>query len=111
MAELHEADAILFAAHSQGSIVSTHLLDLLVKNKDVRTSGNTAPGAKLQRICLLAMCGIHQGLFRYITNDRFVVKPYFKVSIYHVQAMMTDVDLVSTLRQREADSYLNLRYK
>ena len=46
------------------------------------TSGNTAPGAKIQRICLLAMCGIHQGLFRYLSTDRFLVKPYFKVSIF-----------------------------
>ena len=32
MDDIHDADAILVAAHSQGSVVSTHLLDRLLEH-------------------------------------------------------------------------------
>ncbi|KAG6908575.1 hypothetical protein DXG01_004133 [Tephrocybe rancida] len=48
MDDLHAADAILVATHSQGSIVSTHLLDRLIQDGHIRTarsSGTSTPAA------------------------------------------------------------------
>lgn len=46
MNDLHTADAIFVATHSQGSIVSTHLLDNLVRDGHIRTLKHTqAPEA------------------------------------------------------------------
>ncbi|KAK7035510.1 hypothetical protein VNI00_011803 [Paramarasmius palmivorus] len=42
MSDLHDADAIFVSTHSQGSVVSTHLLDRLIRDRHIRTSKNAA---------------------------------------------------------------------
>jgi hypothetical protein len=95
MDELHAADAIFVACHSQGSIVSTHLLDRLIQDKHIRTSrvtdvlssasaAVTSAGGSVhaprppQRVCCLALCGIHLGPLRYLSSSS-VLQPYFQV--------------------------------
>ncbi|KAH9054761.1 hypothetical protein EDB87DRAFT_1676473 [Lactarius vividus] len=91
--DLHAADAILVATHSQGSIVSTHLLDRLIHDKHIKTSKTSdllasasaalspagtrplAPSA--QRVCCLALCGIHLGPLRYLSSSSLVL-PYIQ---------------------------------
>lgn len=91
--DLHAADAILVATHSQGSIVSTHLLDRLIHDKHIKTSGTSdllasasavlAPGGtgalapSAQRVCCLALCGIHLGPLRYLSSSSLVL-PYIQ---------------------------------
>ncbi|KAJ7706365.1 hypothetical protein B0H17DRAFT_1126035 [Mycena rosella] len=96
MADLHAADVIFVATHSQGSIVSTHLLDRLIRDGHIRTGGpdvSKAPGspgaapstpgaASLpapppQRVCCLALCGIHLGPLRYLSSSSLVL-PYIQ---------------------------------
>jgi hypothetical protein len=95
MDDLHAADAILVATHSQGSIVSTHLLDRLIREKHIKTSrtsallasasaalapGGTIPAApSAQRVCCLALCGIHHGPLRYLSSSS-LLQPYIQVS-------------------------------
>jgi len=43
ISDLHNADDIIVAAHSQGSIVSTHLLDRLIRDGHIFTSRNQDP--------------------------------------------------------------------
>jgi len=101
MSDLHDADAILVATHSQGSIVSTHLLDRLIRDGHIRTTRNAdsigmtdavsatfdvisgpsvtfLPATKPQRICCLALCGIHLGPLRYLRTNAMLL-PYFQV--------------------------------
>lgn len=97
MDDLHAADAILVATHSQGSIVSTHLLDRLIQDHHIRTSQNTtivgggtaesfpsggigtlASALMPQRICCLALCGIHLGPLRYLSSSS-LLQPYIQV--------------------------------
>ena len=95
MHDLHAADAILVATHSQGSIVSTHLLDRLIQENHIRTSRSTdllgsasaamvsAGGSVVmplppQRVCCLALCGIHLGPLRYL-NTSSLLQPYIQV--------------------------------
>ncbi|KAF8969681.1 hypothetical protein BDZ97DRAFT_213140 [Flammula alnicola] len=96
MSDLHDADAILVATHSQGSVVSTHLLDQLIKDNHIVTSRNQTmpmgtgaeafPSAigvgdtvrrKVQRVCCLALCGIHLGPLRYLSSST-LVGPYLQ---------------------------------
>ncbi|TFK24144.1 hypothetical protein FA15DRAFT_431601 [Coprinopsis marcescibilis] len=94
MDDLHAADAIIVATHSQGSVVSTHLLDRLITDKHIRTAtenvvvsgGDTFPSSvgvsvsperKPQRVCCLALCGIHLGPLRYLKSSS-VVLPYIQ---------------------------------
>ncbi|KAK1234538.1 hypothetical protein PQX77_002261 [Marasmius sp. AFHP31] len=89
MSDLHNADAILVATHSQGSVVSTHLLDRLIKDRHIRTSKNAAGTEALadlgvnmiplkpQRVCCLALCGIHLGPLRYLSSSA-LVQPYIQ---------------------------------
>ncbi|KAG6838430.1 hypothetical protein H0H87_003081, partial [Tephrocybe sp. NHM501043] len=125
MDDLHAADAILVATHSQGSIVSTHLLDRLIQDGHIRTkrSLGASPAAaapttsttvtqtvlsaaesvfstaeafplplplpsaphvqtpvntrKPQRVCCLALCGIHLGPLRYLSSSS-LFQPYFQ---------------------------------
>ncbi|KAF8161693.1 hypothetical protein B0H34DRAFT_390777 [Crassisporium funariophilum] len=102
MSDLHDADAILVATHSQGSIVSTHLLDRLIHDNHIVTGRNqrsvldTVTGAegfpaaigvvggqpggrrrKVQRVCCLALCGIHLGPLRYLRSST-LVGPYLQ---------------------------------
>lgn len=111
MNDLHEADVVIVATHSQGSVVSTHLLDRLIRDNHIITSRNQSlansvvqavgTGAELfpssiglngstnqtgmrrpvQRVCCLALCGIHHGPLRYL-NSSTLVGPYIQVCIY-----------------------------
>ena len=104
MDDLHAADAILVATHSQGSIVSTHLLDRLIQESHIRTSriadllGKASaavasrsiitPSPPPQRVCCLALCGIHLGPLRYL-NSSSLLLPYIQVSGYiHVHSRL-----------------------
>lgn len=94
MNDLHTADVVFVATHSQGSIVSTHLIDRLIRDGHLRTvrsigatspteavaSGSTdiVPTVKPQRICCLALCGIHLGPLRYLSTSS-ILQPYFQV--------------------------------
>ncbi|KJA24769.1 hypothetical protein HYPSUDRAFT_38427 [Hypholoma sublateritium FD-334 SS-4] len=107
IADLHAADAIIVATHSQGSIVSTHLLDRLIRDGHIVTrknvdavrgdalknvvmamgeggvGGGVGAGAdgtamrRLQRVCCLALCGIHLGPLRYLSSST-LVGPYLQ---------------------------------
>ena len=96
MSDLHEADAIIVSTHSQGSIVSTHLLNRLIQDNHITTSRNhettclktgseTFPGmperrkSKVQRVCCVALCGIHLGPLRYLRSNT-LVQPYIQVN-------------------------------
>ncbi|KAK0199800.1 hypothetical protein DFS33DRAFT_1267576 [Desarmillaria ectypa] len=91
MSDLHECDALIVATHSQGSVVSTHLLDRLLREGHLVASftpGEQEPlspgvepglvaGRKKQRICCLALCGIHLGPLRYLSTSS-LFQPYFQ---------------------------------
>ena len=102
MTDLYEADAIIVATHSQGSIVSTHILNRLIQDNHITTARNypletssgtgaeTCPSAigvpgtiskekrKVQRVCCVALCGIHLGPLRYLSSST-LVQPYIQV--------------------------------
>ncbi|KAI0820537.1 hypothetical protein BC628DRAFT_1330211 [Trametes gibbosa] len=86
MEDLHAADVIFVASHSQGAIVSTHLVHRLIEDGHILTSRSVdvlaksaasiaAGGAaavsttQAQRVCLLALCGIHLGPLRYLKTS------------------------------------------
>ncbi|KAJ6627098.1 hypothetical protein B0H10DRAFT_1995412 [Mycena sp. CBHHK59/15] len=95
--DLHAADVIFVATHSQGSVVSTHLLDKLIQDGHIRTGGpdvskvpnnlgvatpSTSTGPSLpapptQRVCCLALCGIHLGPLRYLSSSSLLL-PYIQ---------------------------------
>jgi len=93
MNEIHAADVIFVATHSQGSVVSIHLLDRLIRDGHIRTfrrmetagpteslasgSAEIVPTVKAQRICCLALCGIHLGPLRYLSTSS-LLQPYFQ---------------------------------
>ncbi|KAG6878018.1 hypothetical protein C0993_000799 [Termitomyces sp. T159_Od127] len=117
MDDIHAADALIVATHSQGSIVSTHLLDRLIQDGHIRTSRTVkvshtgavaqtaldatesvfgtagafplhlpAPSVshleaskhlRPQRVCCLALCGIHLGPLRYLRSST-LLQPYFQ---------------------------------
>jgi hypothetical protein len=88
MDDLQDADVIFFATHSQGSIVSTHILDRLITDGHIRTAPrdltvNAIAGSSItrppQRVCCLALCGIHLGPLRYLSTSSLVL-PYIQVS-------------------------------
>src|ERR1700733_13162315 len=105
MEDLSAADVIFVATHSQGSVVSTHLLDRLIRDNHIRTLENSPPShvqggpiapaspmsvglggdtsgeahLKPHRICCLELCGIHLGPLRYLKSSS-LVKPYIQVS-------------------------------
>lgn len=66
MEALRAADQIFIATHSQGCIVSTHLLAKLIEQ------GHCAGS----RLMLLALCAISQGPFTYLSNS-YTLSPYF----------------------------------
>ncbi|KAL0953078.1 hypothetical protein HGRIS_007278 [Hohenbuehelia grisea] len=91
MDDLHAADAIFVATHSQGSIVSTHVLDRLIRDDHIRTTRSLAriptmdgvsvpdvsPKLRPQRVCCLALCGIHLGPLRYLSTSS-MFQPYIQ---------------------------------
>ena len=77
-ADLHECDALFFATHSQGCVVSTHLLARLLADGHVTTTTTRARGRlPPQRVCMLALCGIHLGPLRYLSSSA-LVGPYLQ---------------------------------
>jgi hypothetical protein len=96
MDDLHAADAILVATHSQGSIVSTHLVERLIREKHIKTSrtsdllasasaalapgGTSSAAPSSQRVCCLALCGIHLGPLRYLSSSS-LLQPYIQVGV------------------------------
>ena len=96
MADLYEADVIFFAAHSQGSIVSTELLDRLLAEGHINMRPvvpvTTSPAdavilpssvpktTKVQRVCVLAICGIHLGPLSYLSGS-VMMGPYLQVRL------------------------------
>ena len=95
--DLHAANVIFVAAHSQGSVVSAHLIDRLIKEGHIMTERNAeiiaqaasavAPGGvappltattHTQKICCLALCGIHLGPLRYLKTSS-LLQPYIQV--------------------------------
>ncbi|KAJ1300778.1 hypothetical protein OPQ81_002421 [Rhizoctonia solani] len=89
LADLHRADVVLVATHSQGSIVSTHLIAKLISDGHIRTKSNreevnrateqtgVLPPVKPHRVCCLAMCGIHMGPL-YSLNSSSFAQPYLQ---------------------------------
>ncbi|KAF9076352.1 hypothetical protein BDP27DRAFT_1313189 [Rhodocollybia butyracea] len=86
--DLHNAEVIFVATHSQGSVVSTHLLDRLIRDRHIRTAKNAASeplsdlGVSLvplppQRVCCLCLCGIHLGPLRYLSSSS-LLQPYIQ---------------------------------
>lgn len=91
------ADTIFIATHSQGSIVSTQLLDKMITDGHIRTAKNweiVQPVANVavgglglglttsiirppQKVCCLALCGIHLGPLLYL-NTSSLVQPYIQ---------------------------------
>ena len=67
LASLRRADMVFLATHSQGSIVSTHLLAKMLED------GLMRDGAKVH---MLAMCGLSQGPFVYLQKS-IALQPYF----------------------------------
>ncbi|KLO18683.1 hypothetical protein SCHPADRAFT_899478 [Schizopora paradoxa] len=102
---LREADVIFVATHSQGSIVSTHLISRLISDGLIQTSAVSSAlsavadaatsissslvsgvvsssaanpsRSKPQRVCCLALCGIHLGPFAYLQKSSLVM-PYIQ---------------------------------
>ncbi|KAF7306762.1 hypothetical protein MIND_00467900 [Mycena indigotica] len=94
MDDIHAADVIFVATHSQGkttgSIVSTHILNRLITDGHIQTGGydsqkspgspsvtQSLPPAPKQRVCCLALCGIHLGPLRYL-NSSSLLLPYIQ---------------------------------
>lgn len=89
MDDLQNADVIFFATHSQGSVVSTHILDRLITDGHIRTAPRdltadaiaVGSGGSIarppQRVCCLALCGIHLGPLRYLSTSSLVL-PYIQ---------------------------------
>ena len=125
MNDLHAADVVFVATHSQGSIVSTHLLDRLIRDGHLRTvrslatrsptesvasgSANIVPTVKPQRICCLALCGIHLGPLRYLSTSS-ILQPYFQViNALELYARIAETFCVSILNLRLQGSSLSSR--
>ncbi|KAK7064370.1 hypothetical protein R3P38DRAFT_2824090 [Favolaschia claudopus] len=97
MDAIHGADVIFVATHSQGTIVSTHILDRLIREKHIRTGGsdvskdpssltaaatstataNALPAPPPQRVCCLALAGVSQGPLRYLSSSSLFL-PYIQ---------------------------------
>ncbi|KAG8700672.1 hypothetical protein FRC08_004565 [Ceratobasidium sp. 394] len=89
LADLHRADIVFVATHSQGSIVSTHLIARLISDGHIRTRLNrdavnrateqtgVLPPMAPHRVCCLAMCGIHMGPL-YSLNSSSLAQPYLQ---------------------------------
>ncbi|OBZ74632.1 hypothetical protein A0H81_05079 [Grifola frondosa] len=91
---LHAADVIFVPSHSQGAIVSTHLVDRLIRDGHILTArsvdilaqtaatitpGGVAatPSTQAQKVCFLSLCGIHLGPLRYLKTSS-LLQPYIQ---------------------------------
>ncbi len=115
VSDLHDADAILVATHSQGSVVSTHLLNRLIEEGHIVTalSARAMPDEligvrRVQRVCCLALCGIHLGPLRYLSSSS-LLQPYFQVggASFFVTHKLTDAS--SILKHKLPANCLNFR--
>nr|XP_018260063.1 uncharacterized protein I303_06980 [Kwoniella dejecticola CBS 10117]OBR82221.1 hypothetical protein I303_06980 [Kwoniella dejecticola CBS 10117] len=70
--DLRRADAIFFAAHSQGCIVTTHLISRMIAQGHIRTPLNQE-----SKVAMLAMCGVHLGPL-YSISTSTVIQPYLQ---------------------------------
>ncbi|UZJ52912.1 hypothetical protein CBS101457_002232 [Exobasidium rhododendri] len=61
LTDLLSSDAVFLAAHSQGSVVATHLLARLIEQRHL--------DPRRTKIALLAMCGIHHGPFTHLRSS------------------------------------------
>ncbi|KAJ7487416.1 hypothetical protein B0H11DRAFT_2013225 [Mycena galericulata] len=101
MADLHAADVIFVATHSQGIGIDSHdtrsFINTRRKHHTIRTGGSdvsedpgrpnvpapstsatgSLPRPPLQRVCCLALCGIHLGPLRYLSSSSLVL-PYIQ---------------------------------
>ncbi|ORX37521.1 hypothetical protein BD324DRAFT_622237 [Kockovaella imperatae] len=101
--DLRRADAIFFAAHSQGCIVTTHLISRMIAQGHIRTPLNrdavlrcewafgpigvmpdtpkrkrqSASEEGYQKVAMLAMCGVHLGPL-YSISTSTVIQPYLQ---------------------------------
>ena len=103
--DLRRADAVFFAAHSQGCIVTTHLISRMIAQGHIRTPlnkdavarcewafgpvglvpdyprrrGQQPSGAEggYQKVAMLAMCGVHLGPL-YSISTSTVIQPYLQ---------------------------------
>ena len=103
--DLRRADAVFFAAHSQGCIVTTHLISRLIAQGHIRTPYNSEAVARCewafglvsvvpettkkrgpilsgsdggyQKVAMLAMCGVHLGPL-YSISTSTVIQPYLQ---------------------------------
>nr|XP_019009541.1 uncharacterized protein I206_06190 [Kwoniella pini CBS 10737]OCF48322.1 hypothetical protein I206_06190 [Kwoniella pini CBS 10737] len=66
--DLRRADAVFFAAHSQGCIVTTHLLSRMIAQ---------GSDGGYQKVAMLAMCGVHLGPL-YSISTSTVIQPYLQ---------------------------------
>jgi hypothetical protein len=130
MSDLRTADVIFVSTHSQGSVVSTHILDRLIRDGHIRTSRNivaeqlaaagqnAAVGGVVnilspqpQRVCCLALCGIHLGPLRYLSGSSFI-QPYIQVRSRRALQLTVHCLVLfpcSTLKMQRRWSYLNSR--
>ncbi|KAJ7102104.1 hypothetical protein B0H15DRAFT_311750 [Mycena belliarum] len=111
MADIHSADVIFVATHSQGSVVSTHVLNQLIRDGHLRTGGSdvsrdprspdatssnsaTLPAPPPQRVCCLALCGIHLGPLRYLSSSSLVLPyiQYFESAAAHELFQFQDTE-------------------
>ncbi|KAI0655807.1 hypothetical protein C8Q70DRAFT_1081590 [Cubamyces menziesii] len=94
MEDLHAADVIFVASHSQGAIIATHLIDRLIEDGHILTSrsvdvlaksaatlaaggASAMPATQAQKVCLLTLCGIHLGPLRYLKTSS-LLQPYIQ---------------------------------
>ena len=98
---LRAADVIFVATHSQGSIVSTHLIHKLLQDGYIHTRNNLEPTGEAfavgtagiasgvggvvnaqnlreQKVACLSLCGIHLGPLAYLQKNSFLM-PYIQV--------------------------------
>lgn len=80
--DLHAANVIFVAAHSQGTIVAVHLIDRLIQGGHIRVEPSVSvvegtPTLPRQKICCLSLCGIHLGPLRYLKMSSFI-QPYIQ---------------------------------
>ncbi|KZV85530.1 hypothetical protein EXIGLDRAFT_681781 [Exidia glandulosa HHB12029] len=115
--DLHLADVVFVATHSQGSVASTHLLLRLIHEGHIRIapeeSGRlpTLPmmpsWAGSQRVCCLALCGIHLGPLSYL-HQNSIVQPYLQyfesaaaTELFEFQASLADTNSAVSKRYFE----------
>ena len=96
--------------------MSTHLLDRLIRENHIRTfrsEGRYASESAVisspiasddllaqppQRVCCLALCGIHLGPLRYLSSNS-LLQPYFQVSVCDPLAVVLHMFLITTIQQ------------